>query len=104
MIVDGEEFPVTIDLGSDTIWMDEVVYTIVEECDTMIFHPGDTLYEEAGRLKVQDPYNTMFTIGFNGSNGVWMTRQALNFNTQPEWINLGNAPWDGTELMYRVCC
>lgn len=104
MIVDGEEFPVTIDLGSDTIWMDEVVYTIVEECDTMIFHPGDTLYEEAGRLKVQDPYNTMFTIGFNGSNGVWMTRQALNFNTQPEWINLGNAPsgWNGTKCIEYV--
>ena len=56
MIIDGEEFPVTIDLGSDTIWMDEVVYEIVESCDTMYVHASDTINDEPGRLKVRDPY------------------------------------------------
>ena len=86
MIIDGEEFPVTIDLGSDTIWMDEVVYEIVESCDTMYVHASDTINDEPGRLKVRDPYNTMFTIGFNGTNGIWMTREGLNYNTQPTWV------------------
>ena len=93
MIIDGEEFPVTIDLGSDTIWMDEVVYEIVESCDTMYVHAGDTINDEPGRLKVRDPYNTMFTIGFNGTNGIWMTREGLNYNTQPTWVRLGDAPY-----------
>lgn len=95
MIIDGIEYDVEVDLGNDTTWTQEVVYTTEESCDTMFFHSGDTLLDEPGRLLVQDPYNTMLTIGFNGSNGVWMTRQGLNFNTSPEWIRLGDAPNGG---------
>ena len=39
-----------------------------------------------------DPYTSMTVIGFNGGNGVWMTRNGLNFNAQPRWFFLGNAP------------
>lgn len=104
MIVDGIEYEVQIDLGNDTVWTEEVVYETTVECDTMFVHAADTLYEVPGRIKVQDPYNTMLTIGFNGSNGVWMTRESLNFNTQPEWIRLGNAPagWNGTKAIEYV--
>ena len=92
IVVDGIEYDVQIDLGNDTIWTEDVQYDIVEVCDTMYFHPGDTLFDVPGRIKVQDPYTAIFTIGFNGSNGIWMTREALNFNTSPQWIRLADAP------------
>ena len=43
------------------------------------------MYDVAGRLKVRDPYTTMTIAGFNGGNGIWMTRDGLNFNTTPNW-------------------
>ncbi|MBM72611.1 MAG: hypothetical protein CL847_07500 [Crocinitomicaceae bacterium] len=92
IVVDGVEYDVQIDLGNDTIWTQETQYDIVEVCDTLYFHPGDTLLDIPGRILVQDPYTTIFTLGLNGSNGIWMTRDALNFNTTPQWIRLGNAP------------
>ena len=42
-----------------------------------------TLYNIPEQIRVKDPYNTMFVIGFNNTNGIWMTREALNFNTTP---------------------
>ena len=92
IVVDGVEYDVQIDLGNDTVWVEEVQFDIVEVCDTMYFHPGDTLYDIPGRIKVQDPYNSIFCLGLNGSNGVWITREALNFNTTPSWMRLGSAP------------
>lgn len=79
-------------VGYDTTFAEVPVYEITETCDTMYFHAGDTLYDEPGRLKVRDPYTTMTIAGFNGGNGIWMTRDGLNFNTTPEWIRLDNAP------------
>ncbi|MBM55331.1 MAG: hypothetical protein CMB32_02100 [Euryarchaeota archaeon] len=92
IVVDGIEYDVQIDLGNDTIWTEEVQYDIVEVCDTMYYHFADTIYDQPGRILVQDPYTTIFTLGLNGSNGIWMTRDGLNFNTTPDWIRLGNAP------------
>ena len=92
MVIDGVEYDVQIDLGNDTVWTEEEQFNIVEVCDTLYFHPGDTLYDIAGRIKVHDPYTAIFTLGLNGGNGLWMTREALNFNTTPQWIRLGNAP------------
>ena len=34
----------------------------------------------------------MFAVGFAGTQGIWMTREALNFNTYPSWLRLTNAP------------
>jgi len=103
-VVDGVEFDVTIDLGNDTIFSDEVQFDIVENCDTMFFHPGDTIYNEPGRILVHDPYTALFSIGFIGNQGVWMTREALNFNTTPDWIRLGAAPggFTGTKSIEYV--
>jgi hypothetical protein len=50
------------------------------------------MYDVPGRLLVNDPYTTMTIAGFNGGNGIWMTRDGLNFNTTPEWVRLDNAP------------
>ena len=61
----------------------------------MYFYATDTIFGEPGRILVKDPYNTMLSIGFVGSQGVWMTREGLNFNTTPDWIRLGSAPVGG---------
>ena len=104
MEVDGVFYDVTLDLGNDTIWGDEAQYDIVEICDTMYLHAADTTFDQPGRILVQDPYTTMLTIGFRGNEGIWMTREALNFNTQPEWVRLGAAPggFAGTKAIEYV--
>ena len=50
IVVDGVEYDVQIDLGNDTVWVEEVQFDIVEVCDTML-HPGDTLYDIPGRIR-----------------------------------------------------
>lgn len=57
-------------------------YTNPSATDT-IFGPwsSDTLY-------LTDRLTSMFAIGFSGSQGVWGTREALNFNTTPQWAKL----------------
>lgn len=79
-------------VGYDTTFAEVDVYDVNVVCDTVYFHAADTLYDEPGRIKVRDPYTTMTIAGFNGGNGIWMTRDGLNFNTTPQWIRLDNAP------------
>lgn len=79
-------------IGYDTTFLEVDVYDVNVVCDTMYFHASDTTYDEPGRLLVNDPYTTMTIAGFNGGNGIWMTRDGLNFNTTPEWVRLDNAP------------
>ena len=76
-------------------------FDIVEVYDTMYFHPGDTLYDIPGRIKVQDPYNSTFPRS-NGSNGVWITREALNFNTTPSWMRLKASSGTGVKAIEFV--
>lgn len=78
--------------GFDTTFAEVDVYDVNAVCDTMYFHAADTMYDVPGRLLVNDPYTTMTIAGFNGGNGIWMTRDGLNFNTTPEWVRLDNAP------------
>ena len=91
-VIGADTFNIQVDLGNDTVWTLEEQFDIVEVCDTLYFHPGDTLYDIAGRVKVHDPYSTIFAIGFRGSEGIWITRDALNFNTTPNWIRIADAP------------
>jgi hypothetical protein len=76
----------------DTTMVIEPIVSTSEQCDTLYVHAADVLYNIPGQLKVKDPYNTMFAIGFSGQTGIWMTREALNFNTTPSWVRIGNAP------------
>lgn len=95
IVIDGVEYDVTINIGNDTIFESEIQFDIVEMCDTMFLHEGDTILDEPGRILLQDPYTAMLTIGFVGNQGVWMTREGLNFNTTPDWYRLGAAPGGG---------
>jgi len=76
----------------DTTVVVESIVNTTEQCDTFYVHAADVLYNIPEQVKVRDPYNTMFVIGFNGGTGIWMTRDALNFNTTPSWVRIGNAP------------
>lgn len=39
-------------------------------------------------LKIQDPVQSIFTTGINGS--VWMTRKSLDFSERPQWYKIAN--------------
>ena len=34
----------------------------------------------------------MLVLGMNGDLGIWMTRDVTNFETQPAWVRLADAP------------
>ena len=69
--------------------------SIVTVCDTTWYYAADTRYDVHEILEVTDPYTTMTVMSFSGSSGLWMTRNGLNFNAQPRWFRLGNAPNGG---------
>jgi hypothetical protein len=79
-------------VGYDTTFSEVDVYEVSVVCDTIYYHASDTMLDVPGRLLVSDPYTTMTIAGFNGGNGIWMTRDGLNFNTTPDWVRLDNAP------------
>ena len=76
----------------DTVPMLSYDISSSTQCDTSYLYASDTLYNIPEQIRVQDPYNTMFVLGLNGSLGIWMTREGLNFNTTPSWIRLADAP------------
>ncbi|MFN8351939.1 MAG: T9SS type A sorting domain-containing protein [Flavobacteriales bacterium] len=61
-------------------------------------------------LEFQDRLTSVFAAGFTGSQGVWVTREALNFTTTPSWSkavsnaggNVNCLEWssDGDHLFY----
>jgi hypothetical protein len=106
IVVNGVEIPVTVETGEVDTTYSEPFYVLdeYEVCDTMYVHASDTLYNIPERIKVTDPYTTMFVLGLNGGLGVWMTRDALNFNTTPSWIRIADAPagFSGTKAIEFV--
>lgn len=60
---------------------------------TSQIEPGDT-------LMVPDPFQAKIAVGFNGANGVWMTKGALNFSTTPVWVKLGILTGEAEELAW----
>ena len=94
----GDSLYYTIELPTgeiDTTYVIEPIEETTVLCDTVYIHEADTLYNIPERIKVQDPYTNMFVLGLNGGLGVWMTREALNYNTTPSWIRLATAPGGG---------
>lgn len=88
----------------DTTLVVEPIVNTTEQCDTVYIHAADVLYNIPERIRVQDPYTSMFVLGLNGGLGVWMTREALNFNTTPSWIRIAEAPagFSGTKAIEFV--
>lgn len=83
------------EIGADTTYVIEPIFETEIICDTTYFYASDTLFDIREQRLIQDPYTTMLAIGFRGAEGVWMTRNSLNFNLTPNWFRLGNAPGGG---------
>ena len=62
---------------------------------TSQIEPGDT-------LMVPDPFQAKLAVGFNGANGVWMTKGALNFSGTPVWVKLGTLSGEAEELAWSA--
>ncbi len=82
-------------IGADTTYTTVPIIETEVVCDTSYFYAADTLFDVREQRLIQDPYTAMLAVGFRGGEGVWMTRNALNFNTSPNWFRLGNAPGGG---------
>lgn len=85
VIINGVEITV---LDSSTFVIDSIplyeldyIYDVVATCDSVYYYGADTLFNRPEHILVQDQYTSMLTIGFTGDQGVWLTRQGLNFNT-----------------------
>lgn len=81
MILPGQTVSVPF-LGSISSVTQYGEYTNPSATDT-IFGPwsSDTLF-------LPDRVTSMFAVGFTGSQGVWGTRESMNFNLTPQWAKL----------------
>ncbi|MFN8775456.1 MAG: T9SS type A sorting domain-containing protein [Flavobacteriales bacterium] len=79
-------------LDTDTTYIDVPIYETETICTTWYFYASDVLNNVREQWLVQDPFTSMLVAGFTGSEGIWITRQALNFNVSPDWWKINNAP------------
>jgi photosystem II stability/assembly factor-like uncharacterized protein len=79
----------------DTTFSDITVLEEVIDCQTVYFYEADTLVNVAERRLVQDTYSSLFVTAFTGTDGIWVTRQALNLNVTPDWWRVSDAPGSG---------
>jgi hypothetical protein len=84
-------------VGVDTTFMTVPVLDIQCTTTTWYYYAADQLENVRERWQVQDKFTSIFVTGFFGTEGLWMTRQALNFNTSPDWWKIGNAPGSGVK-------
>ncbi|MBL7944386.1 MAG: hypothetical protein JNM00_16620, partial [Flavobacteriales bacterium] len=90
-----EDFTVVI-LDSDTTWMEEYEYEYIN-CVTTYHYAADVIEDVHEQRLIQDTFTSMFVTGFYGSEGIWLTRQALNPSTTPDWWKIGTAPSTGVK-------
>lgn len=63
-------------------------YTVADATDTLDILNTDT-------ISLVDPIQSLFAIGFNSSQGVWVTRSAMRFSANPEWFQIMDASTGG---------
>lgn len=84
-------------VGIDTTFITVPDLSIECTTTTWYYYAADQLENVRERWQVQDKFTSIFVTGFFGTEGLWMTRQALNFNTSPDWWKIGNAPGSGVK-------
>jgi Secretion system C-terminal sorting domain len=82
-------------VGADTTYITVPDYDIQCTTTTWYHYAADQLSNVREKWFVQDRYTSMFVTGFFGAEGMWMTRQSLNFSVTPDWWKFGNAPSTG---------
>lgn len=88
-VIYTDSIVVTID--SIPLLEEVITYNITESCDSLYYYGSDIYFEQPERIRVQDRYTSMFAIGFVGNQGVWLTREALDLNTSPDWWKVINS-------------
>jgi hypothetical protein len=84
----------------DTTYTETVVWEYFEDCTDIYHYAGDVNYDVHGQIRVQDQYTSLFAFGLAGSEGVWITREALNLNTTPDWWRVvDQAPGSGVKAI-----
>lgn len=79
----------------DTILIDSLTF----DTAWWAFHPcsaGDTVWMDMEMMtevgvdtfKVVDPIQSWYALGLGGSNGVWVTREAIRFSSDPQWFQV----------------
>ena len=72
----------------DVIFGDVDVYDYFESCYDEYYYAADVVGNVREQRRIVDPYTSMFVIGFSGTDGIWLTRQALNFSVTPHWYRI----------------
>ncbi|MFM9983945.1 MAG: hypothetical protein ACKVOK_01845, partial [Flavobacteriales bacterium] len=88
-----------VPLDVDTSNVEVPVYITETVLDTTYNYLADTLENIKEQRLIQDTYTSIFSTGFTGSDGLWITRQALNLNVTPDWWRVGDAPGSGIKAM-----
>lgn len=112
------QIPITYVLGAgQTLCYEDTLENdgfYVNGTDTTYFalhpcSPGDTIWMGGNSMKfdialdtikIQDKIQSWYAIGLTGTNGVWITRQALRFNVSPDWYQVmgGSNSADGSGM------
>lgn len=102
----------TVDVG-DTLYLVDLDSNIVVDSVGFLDHFWGTNSNEPGELvdmgndtvlyniawdtlMVPDPYQSWFVLGGAAGEGVWMTRNALRFSSEPNWIKVADESGMGT--------
>jgi hypothetical protein len=81
--------------GTDTVVVDSYNtfnhYFISNNGDIIDIGNDTVLFNVAwDTIKVQDIRQSWFAFGLSGSNGVWITREALRFQSAPDWYKVAD--------------
>ncbi len=90
-----EDFTVVV-LDTDTTFIEEYEYELIN-CVTNYHYAADVLEDVHEQRLVQDQFTSMFATAFFGSEGIWITREAMNTSTTPDWWKISNAPATGVK-------
>ncbi len=92
LTVDGEQIIINdstvVVIGTDTLFVEQIVYAYESVCDTLWHYAADSFENVAEQRQIPDNYTSLFALGLQGGNGLWITRQALNMNTTPDWFKV----------------
>jgi Secretion system C-terminal sorting domain len=91
-----------VPIDFDTTFVETPIFEDVIDCNSVFQYLGDTLYNVKEQRFVVDRYTSLFVTGFTGTDGIWITRQALNLTVDPDWWRIGRAPISGQTVLNQL--
>lgn len=77
-----------ITIGFDTTMVTQMSYTTELVCHDEWHYAADVVTDVREHKLISDPYTSLFAVGFSGADGLWVTREALNYNVSPSWMRI----------------